>query len=542
MLKNIQDKILVKIQSWHVGLLLAFASVLVFVFFLAGPSQREYIRQQQELLPRLELATGMMSRFGQKDAAWHLQGNLLSQDNTELVEIKRSYGRMTASLKRYRTMGGVSAGEMLILDEIETALNKYNKAVDEVQMQSARGLEPQEAVRRLQNEIAPLQGSVEKLRNALLQIFRAQSFSAFANLSMSTSLLVSILSALGITLLVLGMMTLYRALPRGDECALLLAEKIVPGWGGDLVSNAKKADGDGTAEVRDALRQNPGFSLNEISILIEQAVDDLVKAAMTIPETSGDNPGFLSRRNMLLEYIEGLTRQVNLLASTAAVETTLGGRRERLHGLATEVHDLARRSSEASRSALELIGHAEGDPGMWQKIGDEMEQVVLANKRTIAEFKALIGEVSHSSKDASGDIARTLQAIAGGEDAVAPQKEAPAEETRPRGGLFDHDLHRQSQNLAGLLDTLRRLTGYAPPEPEAKKAEDDKTGAGKEHMHRKIQNSVQEIERILDISNRPLLKQIRLDSSLDQAVHGGSTSKDEFQGDFTRDVDYKILN
>lgn len=158
----------------------------------------------------------------------------------------------------------------------------------------------------------------------------------------------------------------------------------------------------------------------------------------------------------IISVIDGITFQTNLLALNAGVEAARAGEAGKGFAVvASEVRALAHRSSEAADEIKRLIESSTQEVTAGVALVGDAGQTLECIAAKVNEITGLVGQISRSAEEQSGQLAQTNAAMAG-MDHVTQQNAAMVEESTAAARNLAHEAQRLTDlvsrfQLAGAL-------------------------------------------------------------------------------------------
>jgi methyl-accepting chemotaxis protein len=169
----------------------------------------------------------------------------------------------------------------------------------------------------------------------------------------------------------------------------------------------------------------------------------------------------------IIRDINEIAFQTNLLALNAAVEAARAGEAGRGFAVvAEEVRNLALRSKEAAKKTEALIGESmtlsQHGEDISLQVGTTLAEIV----DSVAKVAAIIGEISHSSREQAQAISQVQQAMSQ-VDGATQQAAANAEESSSAAALLDSQARELADLVGGFRLSVSVSVGASPPHPRS---------------------------------------------------------------------------
>lgn len=172
--------------------------------------------------------------------------------------------------------------------------------------------------------------------------------------------------------------------------------------------------------------------------------DEIVKQAITAMAEIEESSGRISK---IVDVIEDIAFQTNLLALNAGVEAARAGDKGRgFSVVASEVRELAQRSSEAAREIGSLIENSSKQVSTGVNLVSDTGQAIGDINQAIAEISSLVSAIKSAADEQSLSISETNQAMVQLEG-VTQQNAAMFEETN----AVTQSLAEQARHLRSVL-------------------------------------------------------------------------------------------
>jgi methyl-accepting chemotaxis protein len=215
-------------------------------------------------------------------------------------------------------------------------------------------------------------------------------------------------------------------------------------------------------EQMTATVQNNAESARRAAELASSATDVAGKGGAVMAEvvaTMGAITQSSRRISEIVGVIDGIAFQTNILALNAAVEAARAGDQGRSFAVvATEVRNLAQRSTQAAKEIKDLIGEStarvEGGARLVDDAGATMQEIVEQVRR-VAD---LIGGITAASVEQGTGIGQVSQAVSN-LDEMTQQNAALVEESAAAAAT----LRRQADRLASSVAVFRLPDGRMLP-------------------------------------------------------------------------------
>ncbi|MBI5832339.1 MAG: MCP four helix bundle domain-containing protein [Armatimonadetes bacterium] len=243
------------------------------------------------------------------------------------------------------------------------------------------------------------------------------------------------------------------------------------------LSEASAAIASGAGSQASSLEETSA-SLEELSSMTTQNADNASQASLKagaalhaaqsgdtvvgrMSEVIGAINASANQTAAIIKTIDEIAFQTNLLALNAAVEAARAGDAGKGFAVvAEEVRNLAQRSAEAAKQTAALISDAQQNASLGVQASDEVEGVLTAIGRSVAEVASLVDEVASASREQAQGISQITEAMAS-MDQVTQGNAASAEESASASQELNAQAHELQEMVAGLVGIVEGATARA---------------------------------------------------------------------------------
>ena len=218
-----------------------------------------------------------------------------------------------------------------------------------------------------------------------------------------------------------------------------------------------------TVELTETVRRNRDNAreANDLAQSAAQVASKGGEVVAQVVDTMGSINASARKIVDIIGVIDGIAFQTNILALNAAVEAARAGEQGRGFAVvASEVRNLAQRSAGAAKEIKALIAHSVEQVSEGARLVDQAGATMTEIVSSVNRVTAIIGEISHASREQSEGIDHISQAIQQ-MDGTTQQNASMVEEAAAAAA----ELEQQSRRLVHLVSAFQLAD--APCDPRA---------------------------------------------------------------------------